>query len=172
MKSGWKILLLFMIMKPEPIKAVRQVMIQALDECGHIDPQQLAAWHFEDECRDLGWERHVYTNRRYDDINEHETAAADPSPFFLRPKIDNGDRRVAYSRSACQSRRIKRLWRTSRSTGLYGYGGSPERPRLFTLCLARPDAGKTGTVRYCEASRSSKPIASTSSSADFLPAAL
>ena len=73
-----------------PIKAVRQAMIQALEECGHIDPQQLAAWHFEDECRDLGWERHIYTNSRYDDINEHETAAADSSPFFLRPKIDNG----------------------------------------------------------------------------------
>ncbi len=73
-----------------PIKAVRQAMIQALEECGHIDPQQLAAWHFEDECRDLGWERHIYTNSRYDDINEHETAAADASPFFLRPKIDNG----------------------------------------------------------------------------------
>ena len=74
----------------KPIKAVRQAMIQALDECGHIDPQQLAAWHFEDECRDLGWERHVYTNRRYDDINEHETAAADSSPFFLKPKLANG----------------------------------------------------------------------------------
>ncbi|OYV17478.1 MAG: alpha/beta hydrolase [Methylococcaceae bacterium NSM2-1] len=73
-----------------PIKAVRKVMIQALDECGHIDPQQLANWHFEDECRDLGCERHVYSNRRFDDINEHETAAADPSPFFLRPKIGNG----------------------------------------------------------------------------------
>jgi len=74
----------------KPIKAVREVMVQALEECGQIDPKQLAAWHFEDECLDLSWERHVYTNRRYDDINEHETAAADPSPFFLRPKIDNG----------------------------------------------------------------------------------
>ena len=74
----------------KPIKAIRQVMIQALDECGRIDPEQLAAWHFDDECRDLGWERHIYTNRRYDDINEHEIAAADPSPFFLRPKNDNG----------------------------------------------------------------------------------
>ncbi len=74
----------------EPIKVVRQTMIQALEECGRIDPQQMAAWHFEDECRDLGWERHVYTNRRYDDINEHETAAADSSPFFLKPKHANG----------------------------------------------------------------------------------
>jgi len=74
----------------KPIKAIRQVMIQALDNCGRIDPEQLAAWHFDDECRDLGWERHIYSHRRYDDINEHEIAAADPSPFFLRPKNDNG----------------------------------------------------------------------------------
>ncbi len=74
----------------KPISAVRKVMIQALDECGHIDPQQLAAWHFDDESRDLSWERHAYSDRRYDDINEHETAAADPAPFFLRPKNDNG----------------------------------------------------------------------------------
>ena len=73
-----------------PIKAVRQVMMQALKECAYINPEQLAAWHFEDECRDLGWERHIYTDPRYDDINEHEIAAADPSPFFLRPKNDNG----------------------------------------------------------------------------------
>ncbi len=73
-----------------PIKAVRKVITQALDECGQINPQQLAAWHFEDECRDLNWERHVYTKPCYDDINEHETAAADPSPFFLKPQNDNG----------------------------------------------------------------------------------
>ncbi len=73
-----------------PIKAVREVMIKAQAECGHIDPQQLAAWHFEDECRDLRWERHIYSNRRYDDINEHEIAAADPLPFFLKPKLGNG----------------------------------------------------------------------------------
>ena len=73
-----------------PIEAVRQVMIQALADCGHIDPRQLAAWQFEDECRDLGWERHVYSNRRYDDINEHETASADASPFFLKPQNANG----------------------------------------------------------------------------------
>ena len=73
-----------------PIKAVRETLIQALDECAHIDPGQLAAWHFDDECRDLGWERHLYTNRRYDNINEHEIAAADPSPFFLNPQHANG----------------------------------------------------------------------------------
>ena len=74
----------------EPITAIRTLIIQALNECDRISPKQLAAWYFEDECRDLNWERHAYAKPRYDDINEHETATADPSPFFLRPKHDNG----------------------------------------------------------------------------------
>ncbi len=74
----------------EPISAIRKVIIQALDECEKISPKQLAAWYFEDECRDLNWERHAYTKPRFDDINEHETAIADPLPFFLKPKHDNG----------------------------------------------------------------------------------
>ncbi len=74
----------------EPISAIRTLMIQALDECEKISPKQLAAWYFEDECRDLNWERHAYTKPRFDDINEHETAIADPSPFFFKPEHDNG----------------------------------------------------------------------------------
>jgi esterase/lipase len=74
----------------EPIAAIRAVIIQALDECDRISPKQLAAWYFEDECRDLNWERHAYTKPHFDDINEHETAASDPSPFFLKPKHENG----------------------------------------------------------------------------------
>jgi esterase/lipase len=74
----------------EPISAIRTLMIQALDECEKISPKQLAAWYFEDECRDLNWERHAYTKTRFDDINEHETAIADPSPFFFKPEHDNG----------------------------------------------------------------------------------
>ncbi|MDD5321648.1 MAG: alpha/beta hydrolase [Methylococcales bacterium] len=74
----------------EPISAIRTLMIQALDECEKISPKQLAAWCFEDECRDLNWERHAYTKPRFDDINENETAIADPSPFFFKPEHDNG----------------------------------------------------------------------------------
>ncbi|MDD5461030.1 MAG: alpha/beta fold hydrolase [Methylococcales bacterium] len=74
----------------EPIAMIRTVIIQALDECDRISPKQLAAWYFEDECHDLNWERHAYAKARFDDINEHETAVSDPSPFFLKPKHNNG----------------------------------------------------------------------------------
>jgi esterase/lipase len=74
----------------EPISAVRNIMIEALAEADQIDPLKLAAWHFEDEYRDLNWEQHLYSKARYDDINNQETAAEDPSPFFLEPEQSNG----------------------------------------------------------------------------------
>ncbi|MCL7419617.1 MAG: alpha/beta fold hydrolase [Methylobacter sp.] len=74
----------------EPITAVRKTMVKAMAEYDHIDPQKLAAWHFDDECRDLSWEQHLYSKSHFDDINEHETATADPSPFFLQPEHGNG----------------------------------------------------------------------------------
>ncbi len=73
-----------------PIIAVRDTIIAALNECQHIDPQQLAEWYFDDECRDLLWEQHAYRKPRFADINSQETATADPSPFFLQPINPNG----------------------------------------------------------------------------------
>lgn len=74
----------------KPITVVRETIIKALAECDDIDQQELAAWHFEDECRDLNWEYHAYNKPTYDDINLQETASADSSPFLLDPKDDNG----------------------------------------------------------------------------------
>jgi len=74
----------------KPITAIKKIMIDALAECDHADAEKLAAWHFEDECRDLSWELHAYSKPCFDDINEHETASANASPFFLQPEHENG----------------------------------------------------------------------------------
>jgi esterase/lipase len=74
----------------EPIAAVSKTMIDALNECDRLDPEELAGWQFEDEQMDLKGELHVYTKPIYDDINEHETATEDSSPFFLQPVEENG----------------------------------------------------------------------------------
>ncbi len=74
----------------KPVTAIRDIMIKALDECDEVSPEQLAAWHFEDECRDLSWERRAYSKPCFDDINEHETASADAMPYFLEPEHENG----------------------------------------------------------------------------------
>jgi esterase/lipase len=74
----------------EPIKPVHATIIQALHEYDKLDKQKLAAWHLEDEHLDLAWEIQTFTRSKFGDINEHETASADPSPFFLQPKEDRG----------------------------------------------------------------------------------
>ena len=74
----------------KPIAIVSETMRKAWTESDDVDKQELAAWHFEDECRDLTWEHHAYNKPAYDDINEHETASADANPFFLDPP-DNKD---------------------------------------------------------------------------------
>jgi esterase/lipase len=73
-----------------PITAVREAIIDALNDCDKINPQQLAIWYFHDECLDLGWEQHAYRKPRFADINSQETATADPAPFFLQPTKSNG----------------------------------------------------------------------------------
>jgi esterase/lipase len=72
----------------KPITVVHETMVTAWAESNDVDQQELAAWHFEDECRDLSWEHHAYNKPIYDDINEHETASADANPFFLDPHDD------------------------------------------------------------------------------------
>jgi esterase/lipase len=74
----------------KPISIIRSTLIQALADCDKVDQEELAAWYFEDECRDLTWEHHAYCKPIYDDINEQQTATADPKPFFLSPKKENG----------------------------------------------------------------------------------
>ncbi|MEQ1529161.1 MAG: alpha/beta fold hydrolase [Methylococcales bacterium] len=73
-----------------PLSAIRATVIAAVHEFTVIDPAQLARWHFDDECRSLAWEETVYTKSKYDDINQLETAVADPAPFFLQPEHGNG----------------------------------------------------------------------------------
>ncbi|MBL1264181.1 alpha/beta fold hydrolase [Methylomicrobium sp. RS1] len=74
----------------EPIAAIGKTMIAALAECDRLDPEELAGWRFEDEQMDLKWELHKYTKPIYEDINDHETATEDPSPFLLQPVEENG----------------------------------------------------------------------------------
>jgi esterase/lipase len=74
----------------KPVIIVRDTIITALEKCRSFDKKQLAVWHFEDECRDLGWECHAYKKSCYDDINRQETAVANPAPFLLTPENSNG----------------------------------------------------------------------------------
>ncbi|WP_340123748.1 alpha/beta hydrolase [Methylobacter svalbardensis] len=73
-----------------PLHTVRDTLIAAVAECAHADIDKLAAWHFEDECRTLAWEKQTYSSYLSDDISKEEAAVDDPSPFFIQPEHANG----------------------------------------------------------------------------------
>jgi esterase/lipase len=73
-----------------PLHTVLDTLIDAIAECAHADADKLAAWHFEDECRTLAWEKQTYSSYLSDDISKEEAAVDDPSPFFIQPEHANG----------------------------------------------------------------------------------
>jgi len=73
-----------------PIRAIRDTLIIAISEWNKADRYKLAAWHFEDECRTLAWEKLSFVKPQFADINQLEIAVADPSPFFIQPEHANG----------------------------------------------------------------------------------
>ncbi|MGR9047034.1 MAG: alpha/beta fold hydrolase, partial [Gammaproteobacteria bacterium] len=73
-----------------PLRTVRDALLAADRIYRKINPYQLAAWHFEDEQLTLAFEQQNYSAPRNGDIKAIETAVADPSPFFIRPKQVNG----------------------------------------------------------------------------------
>ncbi|MEE7625820.1 alpha/beta fold hydrolase [Methylobacter sp. Wu8] len=70
-----------------PLRTVRDTLVAAINEFAGIDTNKLAAWHFEDECRALAWEKQVYSSSLFAEINQMEDTVADPSPFFLQPPV-------------------------------------------------------------------------------------
>lgn len=73
-----------------PVRRVREILVESLQQCDRIDRERLSAWRIEDELRLLDQERRRYRDERFDDINRLEQADADPSPFLLRPIHPNG----------------------------------------------------------------------------------
>jgi len=73
-----------------PLLTVRGALIDAISECCNADTTKLAAWHFEDECRTLAWEKQAYSKSMFADISQEEAAVADPTPFFIQPEHANG----------------------------------------------------------------------------------
>lgn len=73
-----------------PLHTVRDTLTAAIGEFNKADSYKLAAWHFEDECRTLAWEKQAYSKPPFAEINQLEVAVADPSPFFIQPPALSG----------------------------------------------------------------------------------
>ncbi|RLA20454.1 MAG: alpha/beta hydrolase, partial [Gammaproteobacteria bacterium] len=74
----------------QPLRTIRDNVLDAYRSYEKIDPCQLAAWHFEDEQLNLAYEQQNYGAEPDEQIVPAETATADPAPFFIQPKNANG----------------------------------------------------------------------------------
>ncbi len=76
-----------------PVNTVRDCLVEALkllDNKKLNFQHQLAYWQMDDECRSLKVDQLYYSRPQYNNINQQETADADPSPFLLEPEQANG----------------------------------------------------------------------------------
>jgi esterase/lipase len=73
-----------------PIKQVRDIVEEAMEECRRIAPRTIARWRLDDERLVLEWAKQYYSRPKFSDINEQETAEENPAPFFLEPAWPNG----------------------------------------------------------------------------------
>ena len=71
----------------EPLPAVARAVARAMTDAGALSGAQRAAYLFDDELKALDWDRARYRKPKHAEINERETATADPSPFLLRPAV-------------------------------------------------------------------------------------
>ena len=74
----------------QPLRTIREHLMDADRSYHKIDPCQLAAWHFEDEHLNLVFEQQKYCIEPDEQMVPEETATADPAPFFIQPKNANG----------------------------------------------------------------------------------
>ena len=74
----------------EPISAVRNALINAIDKGSEVTKIQLAELAFNDELVSFAWDKKRYSRPQYNDINERETVEENPEPFLLIPKNSNG----------------------------------------------------------------------------------
>jgi len=73
-----------------PLRTIRDTLLEADHSYQKINPSQLAAWHFDDELLALAFEQQIYSTARNGEINQRETAIANPSPFLIQPDNANG----------------------------------------------------------------------------------
>ena len=69
-----------------PVPGVMAAVKQGFDQAVGIDDQALSRLLFNEERAALSWARHHFSHPSYDEVNGHETATANPEPYWLMPE--------------------------------------------------------------------------------------
>lgn len=68
-----------------PLAPVEAGVRAAVAGAGALDARALAALRFDDELRAWHWDREIFRQPRYQEINDHETAIESGEPFLFLP---------------------------------------------------------------------------------------
>lgn len=69
----------------EPLQAVGRAVRSAVERAPTLDAGDLSRELFDDELKSIEWDRERFSKPKYTEINDRETATADPRPFLLEP---------------------------------------------------------------------------------------
>lgn len=74
----------------KPITAILDAVETAIKKNNKISKDEYAAWYLEDEYLSLKHDKKQYSDARFNDVNQHETASEDPNTFFFESLTPNG----------------------------------------------------------------------------------
>ncbi len=67
-----------------PISAVTDIIEKAIDRISEVDSRKFAEFRFDDQLRALLWDQKEFSKPKHLEINQQQTADADPNWFFLK----------------------------------------------------------------------------------------
>ncbi|MBT8447906.1 MAG: alpha/beta fold hydrolase, partial [Gammaproteobacteria bacterium] len=68
-----------------PLPIVASCVRDAMDKAITCSSSDMATFRFDDQIKQFEWDRYIYSDRKYDEINRVETATADPTPYLIEP---------------------------------------------------------------------------------------
>lgn len=106
----------------EPLKPVGGAVRAAVAEAATLTPRELAYELHDDELKSLEWDRALYAQRKHYEINERETATADPSPFLYVPDSPRRTGVVLVHGFLASPAEVRDFGRTLHGLGYLTYG--------------------------------------------------
>ncbi len=67
-----------------PMSVVTEIIEKAISRVSLVDAREFADYRFDDQLRALSWDRKEFSKPKHLEINQQQTATADPNWFFLK----------------------------------------------------------------------------------------
>lgn len=73
-----------------PLKSISKTVKKAMADVDFVNRRKLAKFGFDDEIVSLQWDKHFFSEPRYHELNQLQTATESAEPFLFKPETANG----------------------------------------------------------------------------------